>query len=142
MTDTLTPEQRSVRMSRIRQRGTTIELQLRRALWGAGLRYRVARSATNLPGRPDIVFVAARVAVFVDGCFWHGCPVHGTAPKANAAFWEDKINRNRERDRRVDYELTKAGWCVIRLWEHEIKKELESCVQRVALAVRASKDTA
>ncbi|MBN6730870.1 very short patch repair endonuclease [Burkholderia multivorans] len=136
VTDILPPEQRSARMGRVRQHGTDIELRLRRALWAAGLRYRFAQ-AKVLPGRPDIVFVSAKVAVFVDGCFWHGCPKHGTKPKSNAEFWDEKIRRNRERDRRVDCELQQAGWRVVRLWEHEVKKELDDCVTRIALAIRA-----
>jgi DNA mismatch endonuclease (patch repair protein) len=123
-------------MSRIRQHGTNIELRLRRALWAAGFRYRLAHSKV-LPGRPDIVFVSAKVAVFVDGCFWHGCPIHGTMPKSNADFWKDKIRQNRERDRRVDCELKDAGWLVIRLWEHEVKANLDECVARIASAVKA-----
>ncbi|MEQ5840448.1 very short patch repair endonuclease [Paraburkholderia acidicola] len=137
MTDILTPEQRSTRMSRVRQHGTDVELRLRRALWRAGLRYRIT-AAKALAGRPDIVFPTAKVAVFVDGCFWHGCPTHGTKPKTNARFWDEKINRNRARDVLVDSKLAEAGWHVIRLWEHEVKKELEHCVKRVSLALQTA----
>ncbi|MDC6295124.1 very short patch repair endonuclease [Ralstonia pseudosolanacearum] len=130
MVDILTPEKRSARMGRVRQSGTDIELRLRQALWAAGLRYRI-KAATSLPGRPDIVFVSAKVAIFVDGCFWHGCPIHGTKPVSNAMFWEEKIRRNRQRDQQVDRTLSAAGWCVIRLWEHEVKKDLMACVRRI-----------
>jgi DNA mismatch endonuclease (patch repair protein) len=71
--------------------------------------------------RPDFVFTARRLAVFVDGCFWHGCPRHGTRPRGNAAFWRAKFRRNRERDRRDTRNLRRAGWKVLRLWEHELK---------------------
>ncbi len=71
--------------------------------------------------RPDFVFAARRLAVFVDGCFWHGCPQHGTRPRGNAAFWRAKFRRNRERDRRNSRHLRQAGWKVLRLWEHELK---------------------
>lgn len=131
MTDILTPDQRSLRMGQVRQTGTDIELRLRKALWSAGFRYHL-RAARVLPGRPDIVFVTAKVAIFVDGCFWHGCPLHGTRPKSNAQFWREKIERNRERDRQVDCQLTQAGWSVVRLWQHEVQKDLEGCIRRIA----------
>ena len=95
-------------------------MALRRLLHAAGLRYRVDRAP--LPGlrrRADIVFGPARVAVYVDGCFWHGCPEHGTRPKANAAWWREKIERTGSRDRETDARLASAGWLVVRVWEHE-----------------------
>jgi DNA mismatch endonuclease (patch repair protein) len=137
MTDILTTEQRSVRMSRVRQAGTDVELRLRKALWNEGFRYRL-RAANKLPGRPDIVFVSRKVAIFVDGCFWHGCPIHGTKPKTNAEFWDEKIKRNRERDQQVDRKLAEAGWRVIRLWEHEVRKELPACVRRITFALQVT----
>jgi DNA mismatch endonuclease (patch repair protein) len=79
-----------------------------------------------LPGRPDFAFPARRLAVFVDGCFWHGCPRHGTLPKGNARFWREKIARNRERDREVNLELRRRGWRVIRIWEHELRRPAET----------------
>jgi len=84
--DSLTPEQRSALMGRVRQRGTKYELILRRALWKAGYRYRLRN---KLPGTPDIVFSGVKVAIFVDGCFWHGCPVHGSLPSTRQEFWEE-----------------------------------------------------
>ncbi|MFL9869542.1 very short patch repair endonuclease [Paraburkholderia fungorum] len=137
MTDILTPDERSVRMSRVRQAGTDVELRLRKALWNAGFRYHL-RTANKLPGRPDIVFVNRKVAIFVDGCFWHGCPIHGTKPKTNAQFWDEKIKRNRERDQEVDGKLVEAGWRVIRLWEHEVRKELPACVRRIACVLQVT----
>jgi DNA mismatch endonuclease (patch repair protein) len=82
--------------------------------------------------RPDIVFTKRRVAVFVDGCFWHSCPVHGVAPKKNLAYWEPKLAGNRERDARNTQTLVGAGWIVVRVWEHENPQE---AFQRVADAV-------
>src|SRR4051794_33740524 len=96
MADVLNPEQRSRCMSRIKGKNTKPELMLRKALWAAGLRYRLH---TRLPGRPDLTFSGSRVVVFVDGCFWHSCPKHRTTPKTNAAFWNAKIGRNTARDR-------------------------------------------
>jgi DNA mismatch endonuclease (patch repair protein) len=102
------------------QRDTPPERALRSALHRLGLRFRVhVRPVPGLPRRADVIFPRARVAVFVDGCFWHGCPVHGTWPKANAEWWRAKIESNRARDADTDRRLTEAGWTVVRVWEHE-----------------------
>lgn len=134
MADRLGAEARSRLMSRVRQRDTDLELALRKALWAAGLRYRL-RINSKLPGRPDIVFPGAKVAVFVDGCFWHGCPNHGTTPKTRTEFWRAKIVRNRERDAEVDALLERLGWFVVRIWEHDVKGDIDGCVRRIAEAV-------
>ncbi len=108
------------RMQQQQRRDTRPELELRRALHAAGLRYRVERPV--IPGmrrRADIAFGPAKVAVFVDGCFWHVCPQHATAPKANADWWRQKLERNRERDRDTDQVLLDQGWFPVRVWEHE-----------------------
>ena len=104
-------------MQRMPRRDTGPELVLRRALHRAGVRFRVHRA--DLPGRPDIVLVSLRVAVFVDGCFWHGCPTHGVAPRANADFWAAKIAGNRTRDDRNDALLAALGWEALHVWEHD-----------------------
>jgi len=109
---------RSENMSRIRSTNTKPEILLRKALWAKGLRYRIH---TNLPGRPDLVFSQAKVAVFVDGCFWHGCPFHYSAPRDRWDFWKDKLRRNVIRDMEVDEKLTDLGWKIVRIWEHELK---------------------
>jgi DNA mismatch endonuclease (patch repair protein) len=101
-----------------RVRDTKPEMALRRELHRRGLRYRV--DVPVLPRRKaDIVFTRCKVAVFVDGCFWHGCPQHATWPQSNAAWWRTKIERNRERDVETSAELVGAGWEVVRVWEHE-----------------------
>lgn len=108
------------RMSAQRRRDTAPELALRRELHRRGRRYRVDRAP--LPGmrrRADLVFPRARVAVFVDGCFWHRCPRHATSPKNNAAWWATKLDGNVARDRDTDERLAAAGWTVVRIWEHE-----------------------
>ncbi|MEN8134940.1 MAG: very short patch repair endonuclease [Thermodesulfobacteriota bacterium] len=133
MSDVLTPSQRSYCMSRIKGKNTVPELRLRKALWSAGYRYRIKN---RLPGKPDLVFVGAKVAVFVDGCFWHGCPVHATHPKLNADFWTTKLKRNICRDKEVNKVLTKEGWVVVRVWEHELKDDIASVVHRISLTLQ------
>jgi DNA mismatch endonuclease, patch repair protein len=132
MADVLTPEQRRLNMSRIRGKNTKPETLLRTALHLRGLRFRVHRK--SLPGSPDIVFPRQKVAVFVDGCFWHGCPAHSVRPKTNGKFWLEKIEANRTRDKRASRELKKLGWKVIRVWEHELKRDtprVASSIERV-----------
>lgn len=107
----------SRRMQRMPRRDTGPELALRRELHARGLRFR--KNYPGLPGRPDIVFPRARIAVFVDGCFWHRCPQHSTFPKTNSAWWAAKLDANVARDRRQDHQLADAGWAVVRVWEHE-----------------------
>ena len=108
------------RMESARQRDTAPEIALRSSLHRMGLRFRVdARPIAELTRRADVLFRPARVAVFVDGCFWHGCPIHGTWPKANAGFWKAKIQENRRRDQDTDRQLAEEGWLSIRVWEHE-----------------------
>ncbi len=133
MADTLTPEQRRRCMSSVKGGNTGPEVKLRKALWNRGLRYRLRY---KLPGKPDLVFVSARVVVFVDGCFWHGCPEHGSMPATNREFWERKILGNLERDKRVTNELSGLGWEVLRFWEHQTKSDLDSTVEIVVRTVQ------
>ncbi len=117
-------------MSRQKSRDTEIEVALRRTLHAAGLRYRVhRRPIKGVRREADIVFGPARVAVFVDGCFWHGCPAHATWPRRNAAFWRGKIEGNRARDQDTDARLAAAGWLSVRVWEHE---EVGDAAARIA----------
>ena len=121
------------RMRSARQRDTAPEVALRARLHRMGLRYFVDRAP--LPGarrRADVVFPRAKVAVYLDGCFWHGCPDHGTQPKANAAWWAAKIDANRHRDADTDQSLARAGWTVLRFWEHD---DADLAAQAVRLAV-------
>jgi DNA mismatch endonuclease (patch repair protein) len=107
-------------MQRQLRKDTLPELELRRLLHAAGLRYRVSWPVPGLPRRTiDVAFTRRRIAVFVDGCFWHGCPVHGTLPRANAAWWANKIEANRRRDQQTTDHLSSLGWDVLRAWEHE-----------------------
>lgn len=116
------PEARRTIMRANRRRDTTPELALRSALHARGLRFRVdypIRGAGRRPIRPDIVFTRTKVAIFVDGCFWHGCPEHATHPKTNADYWGPKLSENIARDARTTRALEDDGWTVVRIWEHE-----------------------
>ncbi|SPT60528.1 very short patch repair endonuclease [Actinomadura madurae] len=122
-----------------RNRDTSPERALRSLVHAAGLRYRVA--AKPLPGMrrtADLVFRPVRVAVFIDGCFWHGCPDHYVLPKTNQEYWREKIGGNVRRDRETDARLREAGWLVLRFWEHEPP---EPCAETVCAAVRSRRRT-
>ncbi|WP_251149780.1 very short patch repair endonuclease [Cellulosimicrobium sp. Marseille-Q4280] len=118
-------------MSTAKRRDTAPELALRRELHARGLRYRVAFPVPGQKRRTiDIAFTRARVAVFVDGCFWHGCPVHGTSPRANGQWWKAKLAANRARDEDTDRVLRSVGWRTVRVWEHESPMEAAGRVER------------
>jgi len=131
MADKITSEQRSAVMRRVRSKNTKPELAVRSALHRRGLRYRLHR---DMPGRPDIVFPGAKVAVFVHGCFWHlhDCPKGQNAPKTRVEFWQSKRQQTRARDERIQRELEGAGWRVLTIWECE---PMVAAVNRVADAV-------
>lgn len=124
---------RSEQMGRIKGENTKPELRLRRALWARGLRYRL--KIRTVGGQPDLVFVGPNVAVFVDGCFWHGCPFHYVRPRKRHDFWAAKLTANIQRDRRQTQALLDAGWRVVRLWEHEVNDDLDTCVEEIAHVV-------
>jgi len=117
-----------------RRRDTLPERELRSELWARGMRYRVDFKVSGRRRRVDVAFPRSRVAVFIDGCFWHRCPEHGTLPKANRAWWIDKLKANVRRDRDTDAELARAGWLAIRVWEHE---EPSAAADKVEASVRA-----
>jgi DNA mismatch endonuclease (patch repair protein) len=132
MADVFTPEKRSEIMSRIRSSGTTPEARLcasvREALGG---RWRIDMNVRTLPGQPDVVVPGLRLAIFADGCFYHGCPEHGHTPKSNVGYWLPKLVRNRRRDRASRRVLLKMGFAVWRFWEHELRGRRMSRTQRV-----------
>ena len=136
MPDVLTPQQRHRCMSHIRSRGTMPEMAVRKWLWTHGYRYRL--NVKSVPGKPDIVMRKYRTAIFVNGCFWHGhegCRQF-VLPKTNTAFWQAKIDRNRERDRRNEEMLRANGWQVITLWACNLtQNRLEPTMQQVAVAL-------
>ena len=137
MADIYTRIERSALMAKVRGRGNlTTEQALAKLLrtqgWSGWRRQQVVRGRTaggeRFQVRPDFVFSVRRLVVFVDGCFWHGCPRHGTRPQANAAFWRGKFRRNQSRDRRDTRRLRRAGWRVLRLWEHELKPKAQAAL--------------
>lgn len=126
------PSSETARLTMIanRRRDTSIEIAVRKRLHRAGARYRVdfAPDPSDRRRRADIVFTRARVAVFIDGCFWHGCPDHYVEPKSNRDYWLPKIARNRERDQETTQRLTSSGWTVLRFWEHENADDAASAI--------------
>lgn len=119
MADKISKKARSKIMAAIKSKDTAVELALRKDLFSLGSRFKIHYK--RLCGRPDIVFPEKKIAIFVDGCFWHGCPKHYRAPKTRKFYWLPKIKRNKERDKEANKKLKKEGYSVIRIWEHEIR---------------------
>lgn len=124
-------------MARVKGKNTSPERLLRSALWRAGTRYRLNYKTPM--GRPDMVFPGARVAVFVDGCFWHGCPAHYSRPRSSVEFWSGKLLANVERDSRLTLGLEAADWRVVRIFEHEVYLDLDEVVRVVEAAMRGER---
>jgi DNA mismatch endonuclease (patch repair protein) len=137
MADVFTKRKRSEVMARIRGHGNKgTEVALAKLLRAAGITgWR--RNQTVL-GKPDFVFRSQYVAVFVDGCFWHGCPKHSNMTVNNRAFWKKKLTANRNRDKFVTHALRRLGWRVVRIWEHDLNKRPEKCVERIRRSLRSS----
>ena len=128
-----TPLTRSQIMARVKRRDTSPERVLRSSLHAAGLRFRVDRRIEGI--HADIVFPTAKVAIFVDGCFWHSCPVHATTPKSNTSYWLPKLEENRRRDLRQTTSLRRFGWLVIRIWEHDCRLPTHRLIKRIVGAI-------
>ena len=136
MTDVLTPEQRKYNMSRIRGKNTGPEKKLRSLLWSRNIRgYRLHYT---LDGKPDIVFTRRRIAIFIDGCFWHKCPLDFQEPETRKEFWMKKIDANVERDKKVNEQLKLEGWIVLRFWEHEMRKNPDDVVRKIKNVIDGS----
>lgn len=119
----------SARMSRQASKDTGVELAVRRLLHASGMRYRVEYPVPGMPRRRiDVAFTKTKVAVLIDGCFWHGCPEHATQPKANAEWWRTKLDRNMARDLETTEHLTAEGWTVLRFWEHTPAEKVAATV--------------
>lgn len=133
MADVHTKQQRSYNMSRVRASGNK-STELRMIALLTDLHIKGWRRRFRLYGRPDFVFPACRVAVFVDGCFWHVCPKGCKPAPTKSAFWKDKLRQNKIRDRKVNGKLRQMGWKVVRIWEHELKKPSKVCLKRTSNA--------
>lgn len=129
MTDTISAQRRSEVMRAVRSNDTKIEVLFRKKLWAKGKRYR--KNCRNVIGKPDIAFPGKKIAIFIDSCFWHGCPYHCRMPNSNKSYWIEKIKRNKERDKKVTRQLKKSGWKVLRFWEHSIQRDLSGCLKKV-----------
>ena len=141
--DSLTPEQRSALMRKVRSKDTTPEMRVRRALHAKGFRYRLHHS--DLPGKPDLVLSRYRTCIFVHGCFWHGhesCR-KSSVPKTNTDFWVKKISRNQDRDRKVQTLLEDIGWRVVTVWECQTEKSeiLEKLIEEIVLELSSSRNS-
>lgn len=134
MGDTFTTEQRSRIMRAVKGKDTKLEVKVRSALWRKGLRFR--KNVKLLPGKPDIVFTAARLVVFLDSCFWHGCLLHLRRPASRQDYWQKKIARNMQRDLEVNSAYSGSGWKALRIWEHELKSDFEGCIKVIEDMVR------
>ncbi|KQM78102.1 endonuclease [Pedobacter sp. Leaf216] len=134
-----TTSKRSSNMAKIKAKNSLPELKLRKALWAKRIRFRI--HPKNIPGKPDLIINKYRLAIFVDGDFWHGYnwEEKKTALKTNSKFWIPKIERNMQRDQQVNQQLNAKGYTVMRFWEHDIEKKLASCVNQVLLYVEAAK---
>lgn len=131
---------RSQQMARIRSQDTQPERLLRKALWRRGLRYRLKYKVTA--GRPDLVFPGPRVVVFVDGCFWHGCPAHYVPPRSRGDYWSSKLLANVKRDVKQTRLLEDAGWKTVRVWECEVEDDVDGVVDHIERAVRHGEEEA
>jgi len=129
MADIFSKSKRSEIMSKIRSKNTKIEIQLRQKIWAQGMRYRI--HCNYLPGKPDLVFPSKKLAVFIDGCFWHKCPKCYKKPKSNKDYWLKKAHYNKIKDKRQNKELQDKGWLVLRFWEHDIAKEPDNCLKKI-----------
>ncbi|MDQ1910536.1 very short patch repair endonuclease [Paenibacillus sp. GD4] len=135
--DNLTPEDRRKNMQNIRSTGTKLEERISKALWKRGVRFR--KNVKSLPGKPDLSIKKYKLVVFLDSCFFHGCPEHYTVPKTNADYWVPKIDRNRRRDQEINDLYREMGWRVMRFWEHEAKKSLDDVVDSIVKTIEEHK---
>ena len=129
MADNLTPEQRHKNMTHIKSTNTKIEKDITKALWNLGYRFR--KNVKGLPGKPDIAIKKYKIVVFLDSCFWHKCPEHFKKPKSNLEYWEPKIKRNVERDAEIKRYYQQKNWHILRIWEHEVKKDFDNTLSKI-----------
>jgi DNA mismatch endonuclease, patch repair protein len=135
MPDKISVQERSRVMRSVKGKDTNLEIKVRSMLWRKGLRFR--KNVAELMGKPDIVFPGKRLVVFLDSCFWHGCPQHLRRPSSNQEYWQKKIARNIQRDKDVTKYYLENGWTVLRIWEHELKQSFVSCLERIENKVKS-----
>lgn len=128
--DKVSQEKRSEIMRAVKSRDSRIELEFRKALWKLGFRYR--KNASNYFGKPDIILKKHKTVIFIDSCFWHGCPEHLRMPSSRQDYWVKKIERNKSRDLEVNNYYRDSGWRALRLWEHDLVRDLEGAVKNTA----------
>ena len=121
-------------MSRVKSKDSSIEIILRKELWKNGLRYR--KNSSKYFGKPDVIFKRYRTVIFIDSCFWHGCPTHLRMPSSHRKYWKPKIARNKKRDKEINLYYKKSEWKIIRVWEHDILENLPKCVDLIENALR------
>lgn len=127
--DKFSKNKRSEIMSKVKGKDSQIEIVLRKALWKKGIRYR--KNVKKNFGNPDLVLAKYKTVIFVDSCFWHGCPKHYGAPSTKIIFWKKKLEQNKKRDKGVNLHYKKTNWQIIRIWEHEIKRSLKTVVLKI-----------
>lgn len=139
LTDTVDKETRRRIMQAIKSSKTMFENRVTLELWRRGFRFR--RNANELEGNPDISIKKYRAVVFLDSCFWHGCPVHCRIPATNTAYWEAKIQRNRARDAKVNEYYLQRGWHLLRIWEHDVKSDFNRTIDVISSFLHSSRNT-
>ncbi|RKD26015.1 very short patch repair endonuclease [Ammoniphilus oxalaticus] len=137
MADKITRQQRSNTMRAVRSQGTKLEQAVTKRLWTMGFRFR--KNVQKLFGKPDLAIQKYKVVLFIDSCFWHGCPLHCRMPQSNTAYWQQKIERNRTRDEEVDSYYHEKGWKLLRIWEHDLKEDFEGTIERIASFMKEAK---
>ncbi|MGI8313808.1 very short patch repair endonuclease [Halobacillus mangrovi] len=136
MADVMTKEQRRKNMRAIKS-VSKLESLVSKELWKKGYRFR--RNSKNLKGKPDISIKKHRVVIFIDSCFFHVCPTHGNMPKTNREFWKEKLDRNIERDREINHYYENRRWNLLRIWEHEVRDDLDQVITNISDFIEASK---
>ena len=119
--DIFSKKKRSEIMSKVKNKGSELEIKFGKILWAAGFRYR--KNSSKYLGKPDLVLPMYKTVIFIDSCFWHGCKKHGSLPATRKKFWIEKIEGNKSRDKKVNRYYKKIGWKIIRIWEHDLKKK-------------------
>ncbi len=130
MADTVSKKKRSEIMGTVRSKDTKMEIAFRKAIWRKGFRY--SKNSSKYFGKPDIVLKKYKTVIFLDSCFWHGCKKHCRIPIARKKYWTEKIERNKQRDKEVNSYYKKVGWKIIRVWEHDIKRNLEKIIKSIS----------